>query len=75
MSRAPLKPEDPDYLLAHAFNDRDTAAVEALYENDAITRQLPEEGSGIGGGSESVVGLIRAAEGSEQRTNIPAYDS
>ena len=70
MSRASMRPEDPDYLLAHAFNDRDTAAAEALFEEGSIARQLPEQGSACGSGRESAVGLIRAAEGSEQRMNM-----
>lgn len=69
-SRTSRKPEDPDYLLAHAFNDRDIEAAEALFEADSITRQLPEQGSAVGGGSDNIVGLIRAAEGSEQRMNM-----
>ena len=70
MPRTALRPQDPDYLLAHAFNDRDVAAVEALYERDSVTRQLPEQGSGSGPGSALVAGLIEAARGSEQRMNM-----
>lgn len=70
MSRTASKPEDLDYLLAHAFNDRDTDAVEALFEDGSTTRSLPEQGSEPGPGSDLVVGLVRAAEGSEQRMNI-----
>ena len=70
MPRTALRPEDPDYLLAHAFNDRDVAAVEALYERDSVTRQLPEQGSVSGPGSALVTGLIEAARGSEQRMNM-----
>ena len=65
-----LRPEDPDYLLAHAFNDRDVAAVEALYEAGSITRQLPEQGAESGPGSALVSSLIEAAAGSEQRMNM-----
>ena len=70
MSRRALRPEDPDYLLAHAFNDRDVAAVEALYEEGSITRQLPEQGGAGGPGSALVSSLIQAAVGSEQRMNM-----
>ena len=68
--RTPTKPEDPDYLLAHAFNNRDVEAAKALYEDGSITRSLPEQGSVAGGGSDIIVGLIQAAVGSEQRMNI-----
>ena len=70
MPRTAQRPEDPDYLLAHAFNDRDVAALEALYERDSITRQLPEQGSEPGPGSAHVSSLIEAARGSEQRMNL-----
>ena len=70
MPRKALRPEDPDYLLAHAFNDRDVAAVEALYEEGSITRQIPEQGSEAGPGSALVSSLIEAAAGSEQRMNM-----
>ena len=70
MARTALRPEDPDYLLAHAFNDRDVAAVEELYERDSITRHLPEQGSETGPGSALVSGLIEAARGSQQRMNM-----
>ena len=70
MARTALEPEDPDYLLAHAFNERDVAAVEALYEEGSITRQLPEQGGDGGPGSALVAGLIEAARGSEQRMNM-----
>ena len=70
MARTAARPEDPDYLLAYAFNERDVAAAEALFESDAITRQLPEQGSESGPGSASIVGLIEAARGSEQRMNL-----
>lgn len=69
-TRTATKPEDLDHLLAHAFNDRDTAAVEALFEEDSITRSLPAQGSEAGPGADLVVGLTRAALGSEQRMNI-----
>lgn len=70
MTHTSARPEDPDYLLAHAFNDRDVAAAEALFETDSITRQLPEQGSEIGPGSAQMVGLIEAARGSDQRMNL-----
>lgn len=69
-SRTSSKPEDPDYLLAHAFNDRDVEAAKALFEDGSITRELPDQRSEAGDGSDLIVGLIRAAEGSEQRMNI-----
>ena len=70
MARTAARPEDPDYLLAHAFNERDVAAAQALFETGAITRQLPEQGSGGTAGSDEFTGLIEAAKGSEQRMNL-----
>ena len=64
------KPEDPDYLLAHAFNNRDVDAVRALFEDGAISRSTPELGSEALNGPDIVVGLIGAAAGSDQRMNI-----
>lgn len=69
-TRTASKPQDPDYLLAHAFNDRDVQAAKALSEDGSTTRSLPELGSEAGGGSDIIVGLIHAAEGSDQRMNI-----
>ena len=68
--RTSAKPEDPDYLLAHAFNARDPEAVRALFEDGAISRSLPELGSEPLAGPDIVVGLIAAAEGSDQRMNL-----
>lgn len=70
MIRTAARPQDPDYLLAHAFNDRDVAAAEALFEPGSVTRELPEQGSGAGTGSAQMVALIKAAEGSQQRMNL-----
>ena len=70
MIRTAARPENIGYLLAHAFNDRDVDAVKVLFEDDAITRDLPEQGSGTGPGSAQVAALIEAARGSEQRMNM-----
>lgn len=70
MRRTPAMPEDPDYLLAYAFNERDAEAAKELFESDSITRQLPAQASESGAGSDQIVGLIEAAKGSEQRMNL-----
>ena len=67
------RPEDVDYLLAHAFNANDLDTATNLYEPGASVRRLPEAGGTIATGSVAVREVMASYVGLNPRMELVVH--
>ena len=64
------RPEDVDYLLAKAFNDRDLDSAVELYEPGASVRRLEDQGGDVATGDSGIREVMAGYVGLDPRMDI-----